>query len=214
MSLEDLLSEYKRGSRQGLAEEKRRVLEEHVRQLQLSGIASTVLKVGSKAPNFALLDHRGDEWELAAALACGPVVLKFYRGTWCPYCNIELRAYQLKLTEIRQRGAAFVAISPEKPDFSQAFIAKEQIEFPVLTDSMNVVAQQFGLVFVVDEALQQLMREFGNSLPEKNGDFSWTLPLPGTFVISSGGRIEYSFAEPDFTIRADPGEVLAVLDNL
>lgn len=214
MKLQDLLGQHKRTSRQGLGEEKRRTLEDHVRKLQLSGVGSSVVKVGSKAPNFSLPDHHGDQWELATALCSGPVVLKFYRGTWCPYCNIELRAYQLRLSEIRRRASAFVAVSPEKPDFAQAFLTKEQIDFPVLSDFKNVVAHRFGLEFVVDEALQQLMKEFGISLPEQNGEDSWTLPVPGTFVISSGGQVVYSFAEPDFTLRADPEEVLAVLDNL
>jgi peroxiredoxin len=214
MTLQDLLGQHKRQSRQGLAEEKRRILDDHVHKLQRSGVARSVVQVGSMAPNFTLLDHEGKEWQLATALRSGPVVLKFYRGSWCPYCNIELRAYQSRLGEIRKRGAMFVAVSPEKPDFAQAFITKEQIEFPVLSDFKNVVAQLFGLQFVVDGALQRLMKEFGNSLPEKNGEDSWTLPMPGTFVISKVGRIEYRFAEPDFTLRADPEEVLTVLDKL
>jgi peroxiredoxin len=214
MKLNDQLEQYKHASRQNLAEGKKSVLEEHVRNLQLSGVASSPVKVGSAAPNFALRDHKGRNWELAKGLRSGPVVLKFYRGSWCPYCNIELRAYQMRLPKIRQLGALFVAVSPEKPDFAQALITKEQIEFPVLSDFKNTVARQFGLEFVVDERLRQLMKEFGNNLAEKNGEDSWTLPVPGTFVISRSGRIEFGFAEPDFTLRADPDEVLAVLDKL
>src|ERR1700738_2719786 len=106
MKLQDLLGQHKRTSRQGLAEEKRRILEEHVRMLRLSRVARPAMKVGNNAPNFTLLDHEGKKWQLATAMASGPVVLKFYRGTWCPYCNIELRAYQSRLAEIRRRGAA------------------------------------------------------------------------------------------------------------
>jgi peroxiredoxin len=214
MKLQAQLEQHKQTSRQRLAPEKRQILEDHVHKLQVSGALSSVARVGRKVLNFTLEDHRGDRWELARALRSGPVILKFYRGTWCPYCNIELRAYQLRLPAIRERGASFVAVSPEKPDFAEAFITKEQIEFPVLSDCGNAVARQFGLEFVVDKRLQELMKEFGNDLTEKNGEDSWTLPVPGTFVISRSGRIEYGFAEPDFTLRADPDEVLAVLDKL
>jgi peroxiredoxin len=214
MKLKDQLQHYKHTTRQKLADGKRRILEEHVRNLQSSGVASAAPKMGSPAPNFTLPDHEGKDWELAKALRSGPVVLKFYRGTWCPYCNIELRGYQLRLAEFRRRKAAFVAVSPERPDFSQSFITKEQIEYPVLSDFKNAVARRYGLQFTVDDALRNLMQEFGSNLAEKNGEQSWTLPVPGIFVISSAARIEYGFAEPDFTLRADPEEVLAVLDRL
>lgn len=213
-TLQSQLEQHKRASRQRLPLEKRQVLEDHVRTLQLSGMGRSVARVGSNAPRFALSDQQGDRWELERALQTGPVVLKFYRGSWCPYCNLELRAYQIRLAKIRELGASFVAISPEKPDFGQVFVAEERIEFPVLNDEGNLVARQFGLEFVIEEPLRRLMREFGNDLAKKNGDDNWTLPVPGTFVVSKTGRIEYSFADPDFTLRADPDEVLAVLNRL
>jgi peroxiredoxin len=214
MKLQTQLDNYKQTSRQRLAPEKGQILEDHVRHLRLSEQFSSVAGVGSKAPDFALNNHEGKPWWLRQALRSGPLVLKFYRGTWCPYCNIELRAYHLRLAMIRERGASFVAVSPEKPDFAQAFITKEQIEFPVLSDLGNLVARQFGLEFEVDARLRQLMKEFGNDLVEKNGENGWKLPVPGTFVISKNGYIQYSFVEPDFTLRADPDDVIAVLDKL
>src|SRR5713226_8201219 len=150
MKLKEQLEQYKHASRKTLVEGKRRILEEHVRNLQLSGVASSTEKEGSTAPNFALTDYEGNIWDLAKALRSGPMVLKFYRGTWCPYCNIELRAYQSRLPEFRRKHATFVAVSPEKPDFSQAFVTKAQIQYPVLSDFENVVARQFGLEFAVD----------------------------------------------------------------
>jgi peroxiredoxin len=213
-TLKEQLEQHKETSRQHLAPEKRQILEDHVRTVQSAGVLNSVASVGSKAPLFTLPDHQGDSWKLDTALKTGPVVLKFYRGTWCPYCNLELHAYQSRLPRIRELGATFVAVSPEKPDFAKAFLAKEQIEFPILHDDGNVIARQFGLEFVVEESLQRLMKEFSNDLAEKNGDNSWALPIPGTFVISKGGRIEYSFANPDFTVRADPEEVLVLLGKL
>jgi peroxiredoxin len=213
-NLQAQLEEYKQASRQRLDAEKRRILEDHVRRLQMSGLLGSLVRVGSRAPNFNLPDHSGIPWDLVTALRSGPVVLKFYRGTWCPYCNIELRAYQLRLPKILQRGASFAAISPEKPDFAQSLLTREQIQFPVLHDRGNAVARQFGLEFMVDNRLQQLMKEFGHDLAEKNGDESWMLPVPGIFVISRSGVVEYSFADVDFTVRADPDEVLAALDKL
>jgi peroxiredoxin len=214
MTLQAQLEQHKQSSRRHLPLEKRQILEEHVRTLQLARVPDSVASVGTKAPEFTLRDHQGDIWHLETALRRGPVVLKFYRGSWCPYCNLELRAYQSRLSKIRELGASLVAVSPEKPDLAEAFIDKEQMEFPVLHDNGNVVARQFGLEFVVEEPLRRLMKDFGIDLAEKNGDDSWTLPVPGTFVISKSGRIEYSFASADFTLRADPEEVLAVLQKL
>src|SRR5260370_10756616 len=120
MTLQSKLEQHKQSSRPRLTPEKRQILDDHVRRLQHSGALDSVVTLGSKAPNFALPDHRGERWELGLALRSGPVILKFYRGSWCPYCNLELRAYQLQLCKIWERGASFVAISPEKPDFAQA----------------------------------------------------------------------------------------------
>lgn len=192
----------------------RQILEDQVSNLRNSGVADSVIGEGSIAPNFVLPDHLGAQWELASALQSGPVVLKFYRGSWCPYCNLELRAYQLQLPRIRERGASFVAVSPEKRDFAQGFITEEKLEFPVLSDYGNTVARKFGLEFTLDEQVRDLMKELGNDLNVKNDEDRWTLPIPGIFVISTGGRIEYSFAEPDFTLRADPNTVLEALDKL
>jgi len=168
-----------------------------VRNLQLSEIATSTVKVG----------EQGSRISYGLTTKATAVGWLFYRGTWCPYCNIELRAYQSPPPELRRRDASFVASSPEKPDFSEAFVTKKQIEYPV-SDFRNGVARQFGLEFAVDEALQNLMKEFGDKLADKNGEDSWTLPSPEPSLSQAMGRIEYGFSAPDFTLRADPEGLL------
>ncbi len=144
----------------------------------------------------------------------GPVVLNFYRGGWCPYCNLELNAYQKHLQEINELGASFVAISPQTPDKSLSTAEKNELKFQVLSDVGNKIADQFGLVFKLPTELQELYNNFGISLPKFNGDESWELPMPGTYVISKDGNVQYAFADADYTKRAEPDEVIVKLEEI
>ncbi len=211
MKLHDRLRERKTAGRGGLAADEKATFEGHAAVLRRSGMLESIARVGERVSDFTLLDHRGAPWNLQAALRAGPVILKFYRGTWCPYCSLELREYRDKLPRIRERGATFVAISPEKPQASEDFLISEQLEFPVLSDPGNVIAGRFGLAFTPEPGLMKLMQSHGIDLAEKNSDGRWTLPIPGIFVLSAGGRIVYSYAEPDFAQRADPDDVLAAI---
>jgi hypothetical protein len=116
---------------------------------------------------------------LSSLLAKGPVVVTFYRGGWCPWCDLQLRAYQQVLPEIHRLGAELAAISPQTPDYAIADVEKKQLEFPVLTDAHNAVARRYGLVFMLSDALKALQTAFGNPIPKFNGDGSWELPMPG-----------------------------------
>jgi len=182
--------------------------------LVASGIAEGALKVGEQAPDFDLPDHLGNRVRLADLLSDGPVIVNFYRGSWCPYCNLELRAYQRELERIDRAGARLVAISPMLPDASMDIAEKNALAFPVLSDVGSRVAEDFGLTFIVDTRIQQMYLErLGNDLPTLNGDESFTLPLPATYVIGRDGTIVYAYVEADYRVRADPEEVLAVLDG-
>ncbi len=183
------------------------------RRLVESGIAKNSLKVGDKAPDFNLPNATGEEVRLKELLDKGPVVLNFYRGGWCPYCNLELNAYQKHLQEINELRASFVAISPQTPDKSLSTAEKNELKFQVLSDVGNKVADQFGLVFKLPTELQELYNNFGISLPKFNGDESWELPMPGTYVISKDGNVQYAFADADYTKRAEPDEVIAKLEE-
>ena len=184
------------------------------RSLAESGIAEKSLKVGDRAPDFNLPNATGEEVRLKELLDKGPVILNFYRGGWCPYCNLELNAYQKLLPDINELGASFVAISPQTPDNSLSTAEKYELKFQVLSDVGNKLADQFGLVFKLPTELQELYNKFGISLPKFNGDESWELPMPGTYVIDKDGTVSYAFADADYTKRAEPDEVIAKLQEI
>src|SRR6478609_4034505 len=167
--------------------------------------------VGAVAPDFALPDARGGQVSLEGLLADGPVVLVFYRGAWCPYCNLQLSAYQGALADIREAGATLVAVSPQTPDQSLTLAEQHALEYPVLSDAGNVVAEQYGLVYRAAEAVTETLGELGVNLSDYNGDESNTLPAATTFVIGQDGLIRLAAVSGDYRWRVGPEEVLAAL---
>ena len=168
-------------------------------------------RLGAAAPPFNLPDARGGHVSLQDLLARGPVVVTFYRGAWCPYCDLTLRAYQDLLPEIRALGANLVAISPQTPDASLTTAEKKALAFAVLSDTANTVARQYGLVFQVPAALDAIHRGFGVDLAASNGDTSNELPVPGTFIIGRDGRIAFAFVDGDYRVRLEPRELIRQL---
>jgi len=197
-----------------LAPEQIEVLERASREVALSGITDRVLKTGDQAPEFTLPNAVGLPITLSTALHTGPVVVTFYRGIWCPYCNLQLRAYQKILPEILRLGASLMAISPQSPDKSQATLLKNFLQYEVLSDLGNKVARQFGLVYQVPEWVRDLYISFGTDLPAFNGDQSWELPIPGTFVIEGDRRIVLAHADSDARNRLEPDAILEALRTL
>jgi len=179
-----------------------------------SGILEGTLKAGDRAPDFSLPDARGGQVNLYKLLDHGSVVLSFYRGGWCPYCNLELRALQQALPEFNRLGAALVAISPQQPDQSLSTIEKNALAFPVLSDAGSIVARSFGISFDLDEALRPIYTQFGHALPSVNGDDSWQLPIPATYVIGPDGTIALAFVDIDYRTRLEPSDILATLAAL
>jgi peroxiredoxin len=175
---------------------------------------SLALGVGDEAPAFRLPDVGGAEVALADLLAAGPVVVTFYRGAWCPYCNTELRSLQAVLPQIEAEGARLVAISPQTPDGSLSMKEKQDLAFPVLSDVGNTIARQYGIVFAVGEEVAERYRMSGIDLEASNGDASYELPIPATYVIGTDGVIRYAFVEADYTVRAEPSAVLDALRAL
>lgn len=184
-----------------------------IEALRASGLVETAAKAGDAWPGVPLTDALGKGFDLAALMARGPVVVTFYRGGWCPYCNLELRAWQERLADLKALGATLVAISPELPDHALTTAEKNALAFPVLSDAGGAQAQALGIRFAFSEALRAVYEKSGNLLPEKNGDGSWTLPVPATFVVARGGRIAAAFIEPDYRKRTDPATVLALLQH-
>lgn len=169
------------------------------------------LDVGDQAPDFALPNAMGREVRLSALLERGPVVLTFYRGAWCPYCNTQLRDYQDTLGEIEKAGATLVAVSPQTPDGSMTMTERNGLAFPVLSDVGNEVSRDYGLVFKVDEQTRERYQAVGIDLAAANGTTTWELPVPATYVIDQDGTIRAAFVEADYTQRAPARRVLDAL---
>jgi peroxiredoxin len=182
--------------------------------LATSGILERVPKAGDRVPDFRLPEAQGGFVRLNDLLAKGPVVLSFYRGGWCPYCNLELRALQKVLPEITELGAEAVAISPQTPDESLSTAEKNEVAFPILSDVGSVMAKAFGIAFDLAEELRPIYARFGHALPDKNGDESWTLPIPATYVIDRDGVVALAFLDVDYRSRLEPADVLTVLRAL
>lgn len=172
------------------------------------------LAQGEKAPNFNLPNATGQPVELYEQLKKGPVILTFYRGNWCPYCNMELRAYQEIIGEIHGQGVELIAISPQTPDQSMSIQEKHNLEYVVLSDENNEVANQFNLVYQMPEYLVDLYKEIGLNVNEFNGNDTWTLPVSATYIIQTDGTIAYEYTKSDYKDRVEPSEVVEKLKGM
>lgn len=190
------------------------IMQRNTRELAASGLAEHALGVGDRAPRFTLPSAGGASVALDDLLAAGPVVLTFYRGAWCPYCNLALRALQEHLDAFTARGARLVAVSPQVPDESLSLVEKHQLGFEVLSDLGSDVAKQFGIAFDLSDELGALYDRFGFELQRVNGGHARTLPLPATYVLDREGVIRWAFVDTDYTVRAEPADILAALDTL
>jgi peroxiredoxin len=184
------------------------IMERATAELIASGAANKALKVGDKAPLFTLKDPDGHPVSSADLLAKGPLVLTFYRGVWCPYCNMELQALQAFLPTLLDAGANLVAISPQIAANSRKSVRTNGLQFPILSDTHNDVADAFGLRFELPDYLIELYKNLRNDLPTFNDDPSWTLPMPARYVIGQDGVIRYAEVNPDYTQRPEPEVML------
>lgn len=173
-----------------------------------------LIQVGDIAPDFILPDAAGNKISLKERLTKGAVILTFYRGGWCPYCNLELRAYQQILPEIQKLGASLIAVSGQTPDASLSTAEKNNLEFDVLSDVGFNVAKTYGIVFEFSEELKVLYQQWGIDLAKTNGINDWMLPVPGTFVIDQNGRIALAHIDADYTRRLEPKKAIAVLKTI
>lgn len=179
-----------------------------------TGQATRAVKSGDRAPAFALADADGKTWRSEELLARGPLAVTFYRGVWCPYCNLDLQALQGVAGQIRATGAGLVAISPQTAANSRKAQRDHDLTFPVLSDPGNEVADRFGLRFRLPDDLLALYRKFGVDLEALNGNSSRTLPMPARYIIGRDGVIRYAEVNPDYTRRPEPEDLIPTLRSL
>jgi peroxiredoxin len=180
-------------------------------ELIASGQAQRALKVGDRVPGFELRDADGVLVRSSELLQRGPLVVSFYRGVWCPYCNMELQALQAALPEFQRLGASLVAISPQTAANSRKSVRDNRLTFPILSDPNNEVAAAHGLRFALPDYLVALYKSLKNDLPAFNGDSSWTLPMPARYVVGMDGTVRYAEVNSDYTKRPEPEEMLPAL---
>jgi peroxiredoxin len=182
-----------------------------VAELKEKSLAANVLSVGAKASVFDLSDHDGKTVSSAALLAKGRLVLSFIRGRWCPFCVGQMEAMNLVAPQIREAGATLVAISPQTVKQSYFMHDQHKLRFPLLSDAGNQVARQFGLTYRVPDDQQALYKRTFVNLPFTNGDDSWELPIPATYILDRDGTVLFASANEDYTERPEPAEILAHL---
>jgi len=213
MTLSTELKAMTESVRQQVPAEVMATLEAGAATLLASGVARNVIKPGDRMPEFELPDANGVTVRSRDLLVKGPLLLTFYRGSWCPYCNLELNALQQRLPDIRARGASLVAISPQTPDASLTTQMKHDLKFPVLSDAGNKIARKFGLVFTLDDGLKKIYDAFGIDLLAHNGDSSLELPVPATYLIGSDGVVLASYVNLDYRERLEPDVAIGWLDG-
>ncbi len=211
MRLPQQLRRMRERSNAEMSPEAREALRRMVGDLKARGAELKAVRAGMPVPRFALPDAQGRTVDIAERLARGPVILSFYRGGWCPYCNAELRALQFALPQFRGLGASLVALSPELPDHSLSLAEKLALDFDILSDTGNMVARQWGLVYRVPDDVQRLYQSSGLDLSRRNGDASWELPIPATYLIGGDGFVRLAFVDADFTERLDPAVLVDAL---
>lgn len=211
MSLQTLLEETRAGASKRIPEEALAVMRAADEELVANGVGQNALKVGDTLPDAEFTSATGKTVKMSSLLGKGPLIINFYRGGWCPYCNFELKAYQDLLGDITALGAQLVAVTPEKPDNSLSTTEKNALTFPVLTDNENAFAKALGIAFELPKPLQELYGKFGMDLPGLNAGSGWSLPIPATFVVDGDGRIVLADVDLNYTRRLEPTDALAAL---
>jgi peroxiredoxin len=219
-SLQDQLDRITQNTRKLVQADRLAVSEQAVSDLFNTGIEERILPVSSIAPGFSLQDTRsGKPIHSADLLSLGPLVVNFFRGRWCPYCVTELETWRELYLQVRERGALFVAISPQTPRQNDFTIQQHALPFPLLADPGAGVAERFGIAYTIPEQQRRYYQSILINIPFNNAGLSyhnateesWRLPLPAVFVIRQDGTVAFSEAHADFRVRPEPADVLAAL---
>jgi len=222
-SLQDELDRITQNTRALVQPERLAISERQTAELFATGIEERILRPGTHAPDFTLPDAlTGKAVHAADLLALGPLVIKFFRGRWCPYCVTELEIWRDLHAQVRSVGAFFVAISPQTRRHNDFTLQQHRLPFPILSDVDAAVAEQFGIAYSVPEAHRDYYKGIMVNIPFVNSgkmyqtapESSWRLPLPATFVVKQDGSIAFSEAHVDFHVRPEPADVFAALASL
>lgn len=214
MNLQEELQNFLNNSLAKRPQELTDIMKASAQKLIDDQVGKNAIQVGDKFPDTTLTNALGEPVKIHDLLGQGPLIINFYRGSWCPYCNLELRAYKEILPEIKAAGGNLIAISPELPDTSMSLVEKHGLEFDVLSDLNNQLAKELGLVFKLDDALVALYLKFGHDLAKAQGNDDFELPLPATFLVDRDGKVVLAHMDTDYTKRLEPSEALQALSNL
>jgi peroxiredoxin len=209
--LKSEIAAYKAAMKEKVPDGVRAIMAQCTTEIKDSGIERGALKAGDMMPVFELNNQYNELRRLSDYLAESPVVLNIYRGGWCPYCNMEMKALQGVQKEIESYGAMLVGMAPETPDRALSTAERAGIAIDILSDTGNRVAEQMGLVFELPQALRPIYEKFGIDIPAFNGDDSFKLPVPATYIIGQDGVIVYDFVNADYTQRLEPAEIVEIL---
>jgi len=213
MTLKQMIADLQAETLPNIPPEVLQTMIQATQELVASGIAGQAVQPGEQAPGFTLSNTRGESVSLAPLLEKGPVVLNFYRGAWCPYCNLELKALHDALPEISALGASLLSISPNVMEKSAAFAAANPFDFDILIDVDNKVANQYRLVFTLADKLRPIYDQFGIDLPVFDGNDRFELPMPATYVVRPDGAIAAGFVHEDYTQRMEPADIIECLER-
>lgn len=210
----DEIKKYQEAFKEKVPEDIQKVMLDATEELKRLSLSKDALKVSDKAINFELLNAVNKPVSLKEALENNEfVVINFYRGQWCPYCNLELKALQTINDELAKLNAKIIAISPQTPDSSLSTKEKNELAFEVLSDKENKVAKEYGLVFSLAEELRPIYKSFGIDIESSNKEDSYELPMPATYIINKNQEIIYSFIDEDYTKRSEPQTILDIIQK-
>jgi len=214
MSLATDLSTLKDRAHAQMPKEYSHAISKSIEDFKQTWNPANAINVGQPFPDFSLSDATGKQVSMKELLSIGPLLISFYRGEWCPYCNLALKALQDSLPAIKAKGVMLVAISPELPNQSLTMQEKNKLQFPVLSDVGNSLARKLGILFQQPDTILPIMKAYGVDLQARNGDDSYVVPFPASYLIDSRGMIRYAFLDPDYTHRLEPSIALGWIDEM
>jgi peroxiredoxin len=213
-NLKAVIDEYNADKKEKMPAEVLATMARTTAELKETGIENRALRTGDKMPDFSLPNQHGEMRRFSDFLSDSLVVLNIYRGGWCPYCNFEMKALAEALPNIEAAGARLVGMAPETPDHAQDTASRHEISIEILSDQGNKVSEQLGLVFRLAEELRPIYLGAGLDIPAFNGDDSFNLPVPATYIVGPDNIIVADFVNADYTQRMEPAEIVALLKQL